>query len=118
MHDADTGNPRKISGDELKIMDKQEILGGEEPDMLVCAKTSGMPCPVYGSLRADCMFCKSPVWVSVSGQKAMRGNKILKPACIECASEKMQNSDEEIKASIVPGAIEELRRYFLKIDEN
>lgn len=99
-------------------MDKQEILGGEEPDMLVCARTSGMPRPVYGSLRGNCMFCKSPVWVSVSGQKAMRENKNLKPACIECATEKMQNSDEEIKASIVPGAIEELKRYFLKIEEN
>lgn len=99
-------------------MDKQEILGGGEPEMLVCARTAGMPRPVYGSLRANCMFCKSPVWVSVSGQTAMRGNKKLKPACIECATERMQNTDEEVKASIVPGAIEELRRYFLKVDEN
>jgi len=99
-------------------MNKQEIIGGEEPEMLVCARTAGMPRPVYGSLRAGCIYCKSPVWVSVSGQTAMRGNKNLKPACIECATEKMKNSDEEIKASIVPGAIEELRRYFMKVDEN
>jgi len=99
-------------------MNKHEILGEEEPDMLVCARTSGMPRPVSGSFRAHCMFCKSPVWVSVSGQTAMRGNLNLKPACIECASDKMKNSDEEIKTSVVPGAIEELRRYFLKIEEN
>lgn len=99
-------------------MERHDILGGEEPDMLVCARTAGMPRPVYGSLRADCMFCSAPVWVSVSGQKAMREKKNLKPACIECAAEKMKDSDEEIKAEIVPGAIEELRRYFLKIDEN
>lgn len=99
-------------------MDKREILGEEEPDMLVCARTEGMPRPVYGSLRGGCMFCKAPVWVSLSGQKAMRGNKNLKPACIECAAERMENSDEEIKASIVQGAIEELRRYFMKVGEN
>ena len=100
-------------------MEKYGILGGEEePDMLVCAGTAGMPRPVYGSLRANCMFCRAPVWVSVSGQAAMKGKKNLKPACIECAAEKMKNSDEEIKAEIVPGAIEELRRYFLKVNDN
>lgn len=99
-------------------MDKHEILGEEEPDMLVCARTTGMPRPVYGSLRGNCLFCQSPVWVSLSGQKAMHGSKNLKPACIECAAARMKNSDEAIKASIVPGAIEELRRYFLKVEEN
>lgn len=100
-------------------LNKEEILGEEEePTMLVCARTAGMPRPVYGSLRGNCMYCQSPVWVSQSGQKAMKGNANLKPACIECAAAEMENSDEEVQAEIVPGAIEELRRYFLKIDEN
>ena len=89
----------------------------DDIDILICAKTAGMSRPVYGSVRADCLECKSPVWVSASGQKAMKGNKNLKPCCIECANEKMKDSDD-IKASIVPGAIEELRRHFLKINEN
>ena len=99
-------------------MEKHDILGGEEPDMLVCARTTGIQRPVYGSLRGNCLFCSAPVWVSVSGQKTMQERKNLKPACIECAAEKMKNSDETIKAEIVPGAIEELRRYFMKIEEN
>ncbi len=99
-------------------MDKHDILGGETPDMLVCARTTGIQRPVYGSVRAACLFCSAAVWVSVSGQKTMRERKNLKPACIECAGEKMKSSDEQVKAEIVPGAIEELRRYFMKIDEN
>ncbi len=89
----------------------------EETDILICAKTAGMPRPVYGSVRADCLICKSPVWVSASGQKAMKGSKNLKPSCIECTREKMKD-EKDIKASIVPGAIAELKRYLLKIEEN
>lgn len=84
---------------------------------MVCAKTAGMPRPVYGSVRADCLECQSPVWVSTSGQKAMKSNKNLKPCCMECADEKMKY-DDDIKASIVPGAMEELKSYFLKIEKN
>jgi len=94
-------------------MEKKE----DEIDILVCARTTGMPRPVYGSVRADCLECKSPVWVSASGQKAMAGNKNLKPCCMECAHEKMKD-DDDVKASIVPGAIDELRRHFLKIEDN
>ncbi|MEO8072174.1 MAG: hypothetical protein ABI686_02900 [Acidobacteriota bacterium] len=89
----------------------------DEIDILVCAKTEGMSRPVYGSIRADCLKCESPVWVSASGQNAMSGNKNLKPCCIECAGEKMKDEDE-IKASIVPGAIDELKRYFMKVEDN
>ncbi len=89
----------------------------DEIDILICARTAGMPRPVYGSVRADCLECKLPVWVSASGQKAMKGNKNLKPCCIECAHEKMKD-DDDIKASIVPGAIDELKRHFMRIEDN
>jgi len=90
----------------------------DDEDMLVCAPVSSSPRPVYGSVRADCGECKSPVWVSVSGQKAMRERGNLRPFCINCASRKIGESDEKPTAEIVPGAIEELRRHFLKINEN
>ena len=49
----------------------------------------------------------------------MRENINLKPFCIECTTIKMKESgNEEIKASVVPGAAEELKRYFGKIEEN
>ncbi len=52
----------------------------EDIDNLICAKTAGMPRPVYGSVRADCLICKSPVWESASGSK---GSESLKLCCIE-----------------------------------
>ena len=99
-----------------------DILGNKTPDedidMLVCVPVAGSSRPVYGSVRANCHECKSPVWVSVSGQKALRDRKDLRPFCMNCAAKNMEDSDEEIKAEIVPGAFDELRRHFLKIDEN
>lgn len=91
----------------------------EKPvDLLICAKVANSPRPVYGSVRANCLECASFVWVSLSGQKAMRENENLKPICMECAAVRMENSDEQVKAKIVPGAIEELKRYLMKTDEN
>lgn len=90
----------------------------EDIDMLVCTRTTDAVHPVYGSIRANCTECKSAVWVSQSGQKAMRERETLKPYCIQCAQIKMLESDEEVEAEIVPGAIDELKRHFLKVDEN
>lgn len=90
----------------------------EDIDMLVCTRTTDTSRPVYGSVRANCAECASPVWVSQSGQKALKKRHSLRPFCIECAREKVKETDEEIKAEIVPGAIDELKRYFLKVNEN
>ncbi len=110
---------QKLKTDAIKFMD---ILGNkptdDDVDMLVCVPVAGGSRPVYGSVRADCFECKSPVWVSVSGQKALRDRKDLRPFCMNYAAKNMENTDEEIKAEIVPGAIDELRRHFMKIDEN
>lgn len=100
-----------------------DILGNkpledEDFDMLVCVPVAGGARPVYGSIRADCHQCKTAVWVSVSGQNVLRTRKDLIPYCMECAAKEMDATDEEIKAEIVPGGIEELRRHFMKIDEN
>ena len=98
------------------------ILGNQpeeaELDMLVCVPAGGSQRPVYGSLRADCHECKTPVWVSVSGQKALRERKNLTLFCMNCAAKHLADADEKTTAEIVPGAFEELRRHFLKIDEN
>lgn len=100
-----------------------DILGNklseeDEIDMLVCVPVSDGTRPVYGSIRAVCHQCKNAVWVSVSGQNVLRERKDLRPFCMQCAAKEMENTTEEIKAEIVPGGIEELRRHFLKIDEN
>lgn len=91
----------------------------EDIDMLVCMRVAGFGRPVYGSVRGECRECKSPVWISVSGQKALRERDDLIPYCLECATVEMEKSgEEEIEASIVPGAIDELKRHFSKIEEN
>ncbi len=91
----------------------------QEMDVLVCACIEGFGRPIYGSLRGNCPDCRQAVWISVAGQKAMRGNKNLKPFCMECAFVRMEASDdEEITVSAVPGAIEELKGYFGKIGDN
>ena len=90
----------------------------EDINMLVCARTSGSTRPVYGSIRTNCTECQLPVWVSVSGQRAMKKDDDLKPFCIECAKEKVESADEKVKAEIVPGAVDELKRYFLNVENN
>lgn len=90
----------------------------EDINMLVCARVAASPRPVYGSIRANCLECAAPAWVSVSGQKAMKNDENLKPFCIECAKIKVENSEEKVESKIVPGAIDELKRHILKIGEN
>ena len=90
----------------------------EEIDLLVCVPCGGSSRPVYGSLRAACYECKTPVWVSVSGQKALRERAALRPFCMNCAKLRVENSDEKPTAEIVPGAIDEIRRHLLRISEN
>lgn len=90
----------------------------EDIDMLVCTRAADAARPVYGSVRANCAECESPLWISQSGQKAMLKRKTLTPFCIQCAQIKMRESEEIVKSEIVPGAIDELKRHFLKVNEN
>ena len=90
----------------------------EDINMLVCGQVTGSARPVYGSIRANCAECSTPVWVSVSGQKAMSENENLTPYCIECARAKVENTEEKVESKIVTGAIDELRRHFMKVGEN
>jgi hypothetical protein len=93
---------------------KEEI--EDETSILICVRVSEMP-PVFGSVKAKCEDCKLPVWVSVSGQKAIAKDKTLKPFCMECAFAKMKD-DDDLKASIVPGAIDELKQNLGKVRNN
>ena len=100
-----------------------DVLGNEnkeEIDLLVCVAggASSSSRPVYGSVRANCYECETPVWVSVSGQNALRARPKLRPFCMNCAGERVKNSEEKPNAEIVPGAIDEIRRHLLKIGEN
>ena len=96
---------------ETKNLTGKDILGNDEKQMLVCLRVNRIE-PVYGSVRAVCDECKAAIWVSVSGQKALQSGRKLIPFCMECASAQIENSDEEVKGEIVPGAIEEMLRHF------
>ena len=102
---------------ENKITGK-DILGNDEDEkqMLVCMRVSQIK-PVYGSIRTDCAECKTAVWVQLSAQKALKAGRKLIPYCMECAKKEMEG-EEDIKAEIIPGAIEELLRHFTNIGNN
>ena len=100
------------------MINDRSILGeAEEPQLLMCVKVAQMRA-LYGSTRADCAKCRTAVWVSVSGQAAIKENPKLQICCMECATKEMQQSGEDMKFSVVPGAIEEMIRHFRKTGQN
>ena len=82
----------------------------EEMDILICARTSDTPDVLKGSIWDKCRECKSSIWISLSGQRAMKGNKKLVPFCIACAYKKNPNPKAgEVTAA--PGSLQELQKY-------
>lgn len=82
----------------------------EDFDILICARTKDSAEVLKGSIWDKCRECRAPVWISRSGQRAMKQNKKLVPFCIECAYNKHKNTaDLEIQAA--PGSLQELKNY-------
>lgn len=82
----------------------------EEVDLLVCARTKNNPDVLKGSIWEMCRECGTSVWISLSGQRALKQSKKLVPFCIECATKKHPNPENmEVKAA--PGSLQELRNY-------
>lgn len=82
----------------------------EDVDILVCTRTGSGADVLPGSVWDKCRDCQSSVWISLSGQQAMKQNKKLVPFCIECVYKQHKNAkDIEIKAA--PGSLQELSRY-------
>jgi hypothetical protein len=83
----------------------------EEDDWLICMAVNPKIPALSGSIKRSCALCQTTVWVSVSGQKAMRGNAKLVPVCMKCGEEKLENDPEASPLQLVPGAMEELQQY-------
>ncbi len=82
----------------------------EEMDILICARTEDAPDVLKGSIWDKCRECKSSIWISLSGQRAMKQNKKLVPFCIACAYKKNPNPKAgEVTAA--PGSLQELQKY-------
>ncbi|MEP6925291.1 MAG: hypothetical protein ABI954_12565 [Pyrinomonadaceae bacterium] len=98
---------------------KPHLIDDEEPEILMCVNVEQMKA-LYGSVRGHCRKCQSPVWVSESGQKAVRQNSKLQIYCMECARERIEMDDSGEKPTLraVPGALEELQRYLSKVGDN
>ncbi len=89
---------------------KQPKKDEEELDILICARTKDSADVLQGSIWEMCRECGTSVWISLSGQRAMKNNKKLLPFCIECGYKKQKDSgDTEIQ--IAPGSLQELQRY-------
>ena len=82
----------------------------EEFDILICARTKDSADVLKGSIWDKCRECGAAVWISLSGQRAMKNNAKLVPFCIECAYHKHKDTkDMEVQAA--PGSLQELQRY-------
>jgi hypothetical protein len=101
------------------MTEKPYLMNDEEPNILMCVGVEQMKA-LYGSIRANCTKCQSPVWVSESGQKALRQSGKLLVYCMECATEQinMDESGKKLMLKAVPGALQELRRYLSKAGDN
>ena len=82
----------------------------EEFDVLICARTGETPDVTRGSICDKCCDCQSAVWISLSGQGAMKRNKKLVPLCIQCAYKKHKGC-KDLEVQLAPGALQELQRY-------
>lgn len=82
----------------------------EDIDILVCARTQNNPDILKGSIWDKCRECGATIWISLSGQRALKQSQKLVPFCIECAAKKhLHSADFEVKAA--PGSLQELRNY-------
>lgn len=98
---------------------KPHLINDNEPEILMCVKVEQMQA-LYASVRGHCTKCQSPVWVSESGQKALRNNSKLQIYCMECAMKQIEADDSGEKPTLkaVPGALQELRRHLSKVGNN
>ena len=79
-------------------------------DMLVCARTGEGQDVLPGSVWDKCRECGSSVWISLSGQRAMKRNKKLVVCCLQCAYRNHKNTPG-LEVQAAPGSLQELKRY-------
>lgn len=89
---------------------KKKPQDDEESDILVCARAGSGTDVLPGSVWDKCRDCQSSVWISLSGQKAMKLNKKLVPCCLDCFAKKHKNT-EDMEVQVAPGSLQELKRY-------
>lgn len=111
---------RDLTKRDFKLMtNKPHLTDDHEPNILMCVAVEQMKA-LYGSIQAHCTKCQAPVWVSESGQKALRASRNLLVYCMECATKQIEadESGEKLQLKAVPGALQELRRYLSKAGDN
>ena len=82
----------------------------DEEEILVCARTANNPDVLKGSIWDKCRECGASVWISLSGQRALKQSPKMVPFCLECATKKqLLSGDMEVKAA--PGSLQELKNY-------
>lgn len=67
-------------------------------------------CVVEGSVKKQCNDCKTPVYLSKSGQALLVAAPQTKLFCMNCVQKELEiqkAKGEEIKAAVLPGALDE-----------
>ena len=89
---------------------KKPLQKDDDIDVLVCARTQDSADVLKGSIWDKCRECGASVWISLSGQRALRQSPKMVPFCIGCATKnQLLSGDAEVKAA--PGSLQELKDY-------
>lgn len=67
-------------------------------------------CIAEGSVKKECSDCRTPVYLSKSGQALLSAAPHTKLFCTHCVEKELQAQKakgEEIKTAILPGALDE-----------
>lgn len=82
----------------------------EIPDAIVCMPAD-RGIPLSGSVTVFCVDCKGRAWLSKSGQRLIERFPLTPAICLPCCLVRREReiaAGDEVKLSIVPGALQEL----------
>ena len=91
---------------------KKDAKPDQEMAILVCARADDTMEVLKGSIWDTCHECGISVWISLSGQRALKQNPKMQIICMGCLYQKRAEMDEKTEFQTAPGAMEEIRRYF------
>ena len=92
----------------------QPAKGEEEEIGILCMRVDMMPAMI-GSVKKECSFCKTPVWLSHGTDASTAKFPHRKLICMQCAPQHLKQ-DSKLEAP-TPAQLAELRDYFRRKEE-
>jgi superfamily II helicase len=106
---------RGKKGEPMPDTPEQEPEQNEEEEIgILCMRVDMMPAMI-GSVKKECSYCKTPVWLSHATDASTAKYPHRKLICMQCAPQHMKQ-DAKLKPP-TPAQLTELRDYFRRKDE-